>query len=335
MKGVDLFMCKGYIGTTRYVPSASRLTDDYGYNGDIAYVIDEANRKVSSEWTKYNGHWIEVQTGSSGGGSIPTLEDDIPVTVSAGGIQIGTFYASGTEFETIFRNLLNPVACPTLTNPSCTISTTSPTIVERGSTVNATINATFSRGKINPAYGTSGNRSGVIKNYAINGGSTQASNTFNVTVDESHNSYVVTASYNAGEQPKDSAGNNYSSPLPEGSVNSEPLEFEFVDAWWVNSSNASTIEKQTLISKKPKTYTVNFPPCDENNPEVFDVPTSWTITAIEIYNDLTSKWEDCSDEFTMSTVTHENSSGDSVTYNRYTCILPYEMDARNIKIRWS
>lgn len=138
-------MGKGYIGTTRYVPSASRLTDDYGYNGDIAYVIDEANKKVSSEWTKYNGHWIKVQTGSSGGGGIPTLEDDIPVTVSAGGIQIGTFYAAGTELETIFRNLLNPVAYPTLTNPSCTISTTSPTIVERGSTVNATIKATFSR----------------------------------------------------------------------------------------------------------------------------------------------------------------------------------------------
>ena len=46
LKGVDLFMSKGYIGTTRYVPSASRLTDDYGYNGDIAYVIDEANRKI-------------------------------------------------------------------------------------------------------------------------------------------------------------------------------------------------------------------------------------------------------------------------------------------------
>ena len=45
---------KKYIGSTTYVSDASRLTDAYGYNGDVAYVIDEFTKKVLSEYTKYN-----------------------------------------------------------------------------------------------------------------------------------------------------------------------------------------------------------------------------------------------------------------------------------------
>lgn len=58
---------KKYIGSTTYVSDASRLTDTYGYNGDVAYVIDDLLKKILSEYTKFNGHWIEVQTDSSGG----------------------------------------------------------------------------------------------------------------------------------------------------------------------------------------------------------------------------------------------------------------------------
>lgn len=58
---------KRYIGSTTYVSDASRLTDTYGYNGDVAYVIDEFTKKIISEYTKYNGHWNEVQSDSSGG----------------------------------------------------------------------------------------------------------------------------------------------------------------------------------------------------------------------------------------------------------------------------
>lgn len=53
---------KKYIGSTTYVSDASRLTDTYGYNGDVAYVIDEFTKKIISEYTKFNGHWNEVQS---------------------------------------------------------------------------------------------------------------------------------------------------------------------------------------------------------------------------------------------------------------------------------
>ena len=329
---------KRYIGSTTYVSDASRLTDTYGYNGDVAYVIDEFTKKVLSEYTKFNGHWTKVQTGSSGGGGNAVLENDLPVTahIQGSGIPIGRTYLAGTDLETIFRDLLNPVAYPTIANPSCTISTTSPTIMEKGSTTTVTIKAVFSRGKINPAYGTNGYRSGSVKNYSLNGKTPQTSNTFNnITVNENDNRYIVTAYYDAGEQPKDSAGNDYLSPLPAGNVSSDAIEFEFVDAWWANTSNASIVEKQALISKKIKEHIVNFPATDENSPETFDVPESWTITNIEIYNDLTSKWQDCSSEFKKTTVTHTNSIGETVTYNRYTCTLPYDMAARAIKVKWS
>ena len=61
---------KKYIGSIIYVSDASRLTDTYGYNGDVAYVIDELTKKVLSVHTKFNGHWTDVQTGSGGGGAL-------------------------------------------------------------------------------------------------------------------------------------------------------------------------------------------------------------------------------------------------------------------------
>ena len=65
-------MANTYIGSTKYVSSAARLTRDFGYNGDTAYVIDDLSGKVLSTWTKRNGRWVEADEG--GGGSSADIE---------------------------------------------------------------------------------------------------------------------------------------------------------------------------------------------------------------------------------------------------------------------
>lgn len=65
-------MANTYIGSTKYVSSAARLTRDFGYNGDTAYVIDDLTGKVLSTWTKRNGRWVEADEG--GGGSSADIE---------------------------------------------------------------------------------------------------------------------------------------------------------------------------------------------------------------------------------------------------------------------
>ena len=71
------------------------------------------------------------------------------------------------------------------------------------------------------------------------------------------------------------------------------------------------------------------------NPEIFDVPSSWTITAIQVKNDLSGLYEDASSQFTETNVTHEDAGGNTVNYKRYTFNLGYGTGARSVRIKWS
>lgn len=71
-------MANTYIGSTKYVSSTARLKRDFGYNGDIAYVIDDLSGKVLSTWTKRNGRWVEADVGGGGSSSdIDKIKEDI------------------------------------------------------------------------------------------------------------------------------------------------------------------------------------------------------------------------------------------------------------------
>lgn len=292
-----------------------------------------ADRKMyyciaESTFYLWNGTQWKVQ-------SAGMLTDILKATKTVGGVNNGMTFENGTPLETVIRQILNPVEGPTLTPPSATVTTFAAKVYEKGSTVNVTLQVNLNRGSISPAYGTSGYRSGPATGYALNGGSVQAGNSFAVTVNESNATYTGTAYYAQGEQPKDSHGDDYSTPLPAGSVNSSVFTFEFVNALWANTASAATIAKLPVVSKSAKTYTFNFPACSVANPETFDVPTSWTITAVEVKNEMTSGWDDATGEFRTSDTTHSDAGGTSTAYTRYTCNLPYAMDERQIRIKWS
>lgn len=276
--------------------------------------------------------WVEKSTQAGSNGA---LDAELTATKTVGGINSGTVYAQGTSFETLWRNLLNPVEYPTFTNPSASISATGNKLLEVGATLSTTITATLNRGTITPAYGTSGYRSGAATDYALNGGSAQAGNTFNETVDGTNKSFTVVINYAAGEQPKDSIGNNYSSPLAAGSVTSNTINWEFVNAIWSNDAAISTIAKDALVSKSAKVKQFNFPAATVANPEVFDIPASWTVTAVEVLNTLSNQWESCAAEFTITDTTHDDAGGNSTAYKRYTNNLGYAMDSRSIRVKWS
>lgn len=264
------------------------------------------------------------------------LDANLTVTKTVGGINSGTTLSQGTSFEEIFRNMLNPVENPTFTSPSATISATGVKLLEKGATLETTITTTFNRGTITPAYGTSGYRSGAALDYALNGGSAQATGTFEQTVAETTNdTFQVTVNYAQGEQPKNSAGEDYSSPLAAGSVNSNTITYEFVNAMWSNVAAIGTIAKNALVSKSAGTHTFVFPAATVANPEVFDIPSSWTVSTIKVLNTLSNQWEDCAREFTATDTTHDDAAGTSTAYKRYTCNLGYAMGSRQIKITWT
>lgn len=276
-----------------------------------------------------NEEW--VNSSASGG----TLGEEITSTVTAGGIPSGTTYVVGTTYDKLWKDLLNPVAYPTLTNPSASLTATGVKLLEKGATLATTMTVAFNRGSINPAYGTSGYRSGTASDYALNGGIPQALNTFTLTVDESQLTYVATVNYAAGEQPKDSEGNDYDSPLAAGSVNSNTITYEFVDALWANTANIGAVSKLALVSKTARQKDFAFPAQTVANPETFDVPASWTVTAVQVKNDLSGVYEDALSQFTVTDTTHDDAAGASVAYKRYTFNLGYDTGARSVRLKWS
>lgn len=298
-----------------------------GYDPDTNELIFE---KDDVEDSRIN---ITPTGGGSGGGGVTAdakLAAAMTTTKEVGGVVAGKTFPVGTSHESILREILSPTLNPTVKAPSATIKANGTTLFESGSSNSVGIIVTFDRGKIDPAYGTSGYRSGEATGYSLNGGAAQASGNFNVTVTESNKSFTGTVSYGAGEQPKDSNGGDYESPLEAGSVNTPALNFEFVDAIWSNAADITTIAKEALVSKSAKQKAFNFPAQTVANPEVFDVPASWNVTAVEVLNTLSNQWQDSSADFTVTDETHG-----SVQYKRYTYNVGIATGPRSIRIKWS
>lgn len=283
-----------------------------------------------------NGIYIgDTKVDFPSGGSAE-LSSSMTTAIEVGGIDAGTTYAAGTSLETVIRDMLEPTLYPTLTAPSASLSGTGDKLLEKGATLNVTITATFNRGSINPAYGTSGYRSGAATGYVLNGGTSQAENTWSETVAENNKSFTTVVSYAAGEQPKDSKGNNYSDPLAAGSVTSNTVNYKFAYAMWANTSNIANVAKLSLIDNTTtKQRDLSFPAQTVANPEVFDVPASWTVTAVQVKNDLSGAWEDASSQFTVTDTTHPDAGNNTVNYKRYTFNMGVDTGARQIRVKWS
>lgn len=227
------------------------------------------------------------------------------------------------------------VEYPEFVAPSATISGTGDKVLEKGSTLNATITVAFDRGKIDPAYNTDGYRSGAATGYKINSGASQGSGTFSVVVSDSNKVFMGRVDYAEGEQPKDSDGHDYDSPLAAGYVNTEELTYEFVNAVWANASDITSMAKQPLVSESDKEIIIDFAPQTVANPECFDIPASLTVNGIYVQNPFSEVWEECASEFTQTTTTHDNAGGTSVNYKRYTDNRGYAATGRTIKITWA
>ena len=282
--------------------------------------------------------WICKHGGGGGGGSSAILAP-IAVSTKIGQYKGNEIIPPGTEMEEILRKILTTTSNPSLVAPSASISGTGAKLLEKGETKNETITISFNRGSINPAYGTSGYRSGEATGYTMNG-STQTTNTFNITVDENNNIFSGSVNYAEGEQPKDSAGNNFSSPLPAGTVNAPGnVEYEFVNAFYATTVNIDTMTKQPLVSYKTKSHIFDMQSVRQTStqPMMMDVPKELTITAIKVWNPLTNQWVIPANptEFRTEDITHQDAAGRTVNYTRVVDNRGIGAGGRRVKIEWS
>ena len=166
-----------------------------------------------------------LQNGGGGGSGCDCqpFDTDGATVYEVGGIPAGTVLKGKTWQQILTLMLYGEEATyPTLTPPSFRVE-----MDEKYGTIGASVvisgTAYFDRGKIDPAYGTSGYRAGLPTSYVVNGSefaTTTLAYKFSFTADiqPGDNRFEVAVNYGQGEQPKDSLGGNYDTPYPAGSL---------------------------------------------------------------------------------------------------------------------
>ena len=272
------------------------------------------------------------EAGVGGGGG--TIGTDFTVSNAVGIYEVGDTIAATTSLSDIVKNMLSFITNPTWTNPSASLTLSpSATLYEIGASADFSVTVGFSRGVITNGDGTTGNRAGAATGYklAVNGtaGDEQSSNAFSLTGITSNTTLKGIVLYGAGDQPVDSTGTAYGDPLPAGSVDSAQKSITFVYAVWANTANISAVAKLSLQTSG--TFEFSFPVAPAVTPEIFDVPASWTVSTIQVKNDLSGAWENASTQFSVTDTTHDDAGGTSVNYKRYTSNIG-DVGARKIKI---
>ena len=286
----------------------------------------------------------EITIDSAGGNFINStpLPQNFPGNSPFDNISSGTtFPTPGKSFQEMMDLMLYPTLYPTLTPPShgFTLSTT-PSLPNTfrevgtvyttlaGSTIN--LNSTFNRGSINPAYSTNGFRSGLPNAYNYSGpgsvpspqSSTSTSNSTNTTVSytivQGNNNWTSAVSYDAGQQPLDSAGNNFNSPLPAGTTNTITRNINGVYPTFATTVIISTLTQQDLQSMTIYEQ-VSMVAETGGNKQTIDIPVAWsTITGLQQFNTFSGTWDSINlSQFTVTSV-NRLIQGNSVAYNRYT-----------------
>ncbi len=269
--------------------------------------------------------WIAInESGSS------VFIDDRATPIKQGGIAAGsTFSDPGIEVVELWRRFLYPELFPTLVAPTSAFSLAESGYREIGEIVLLLhFTATFNRGSISPAYGTNGFRSGLPNSYDYTGvvlpsavASTSLSNAQtipNYLVLLGNQNWTCIVDYDAGEQPKSSYDNDYSTPLSAGSINQKTVTIMGVYPTFATTSAITTMTKQSLQSMSAYEQ-VSMVAESDSDKQTIDIPVAWgTITGLQQFNTFSGQWDTISlSDFTQTAVTNVI-QGNTVNYTRYT-----------------
>jgi hypothetical protein len=237
------------------------------------------------------------------GGTTYNLES--PAAITLGGITAGDVLTGKTSNQ-ILEELLVPTLYPTLSNPSNSFVSALASLYEIDASITFGTTAGFNRGSIAPAYGTSGYRSGLPNRYNYSGAqlpstfaSTALTDAQTVTayaVLQGIQSWSSSVRYDAGEQPLNSKGGNFSSPLASGTTGSQSLSTEGVYPIFATTVTIGVFTKQALqsmINANNIVYAVV--PETGGNKQSFELPQAWNfarpLIGIQTYNTVSNAWE--------------------------------------------
>lgn len=300
-------------------------------------VLSDPTNKIN-----FTGSGVEVESSGSdgilvtidGGGSGGTYTNTDPTPINFPSdddpnIPSGTTFSNKT-FPEMMDLMLYPELDPTLTNPSNGFSISPSGLREIGETIaTITLSATFNKGSISPAYGTTGFRSGDPDEYIYGGADTTFSPVSSTSLTDvqsisSHtvlsgaNSWTGAVKYDAGPQPLTSKGNNFNSPLPAGTTSTITRTITGVYPVFATTSAIGTLTKQSLQVMTTYIQVSMVAETGNGDKQTIDIPDAWsTITGLQQFNTLSGTWDAIALSSFTTSATTQTIQGNSVNYTKY------------------
>lgn len=307
------------------------------YIGQLADSDAVANIALSADGKKFvitylSGESAEIVAAKSEYES--NIEDKtLAMPNAVGGIAKGTLLSAleGKTYNAIFDDLLFPTVNPTFTAPTASLSFKNYAATQEvGSAGPTSANFTtgYNAGAINLNGVKQANRGGAhdSANSFIYVG--DASNTtLPTTVSVGTTTFKYRAAFGEGPQPKDNKGNDYSSPLASGTVDSGALTLNGTFPWFATTVTAGTLTKQSLVAWNTTAgnmssgeFTVK--PHTAVSPQMFKLPRK--ASSLQMYNTVAKAFETVAlTDWTESSAS-ETINEVSQTYYTYS----YKGDAR-------
>ena len=272
---------------------------------------------------------------------------DVVSDVSVGGIEKSDIIPSGTTLQSFIESILKKTYYPTFTIPSVSILDDIPSKVEIGTT-GITLFANFNRGSINGdnANGvwlnssSQGFRAGPAIQYTFSGTyidtvsqTTNGLELITEVIEEGSNIFNVSIDYSEGQQPKDSTGKNYQTPLAAGtiskSINVNGKRNAFYGTSTAESAPSTSSEIRSLNSKidpvDGTSFTISAPAGTKHI--IFAYPE--TIRSVSEVKHIESNF-DVSTAFDESIVSVSSFNNyDSVNYRLYVFTPIGPLDGEN------
>lgn len=282
-------------------------------------VVDFGNKLLSDEDRSAVDRLKEALEGAGFTANYETeLDDDLATLTAIGGIPAGTKVSKykNKPLSNVVDDLLFPTVQPVATKNSVSIArkSSAPEIKEVGAAAwtASDFSVTANRGY----YTISGKHSNPEVYYA---GAASNLTVNNVPVETTYGSHQVTgsATFAAGDQPKDSKGNNASgmAPYAGGTLTSSAVTVYAAYPFYANSTSISAFNKLPLVKPTVSTFEVNFPAEEGSHHHSVRVPSSHKLTKAEMFNTLSNKYE----EILLSNFTKEEGTIDDsmVLYTTY------------------
>lgn len=293
-----------------------------------------------------NGNIIGIKVNSSV--ISPVFTQDITVALS-NGKTLGKYEngdiipATGKTFQEVMFDIAQETINPTFINPSFSVSASPNTTYEVGTAYSGTLTGNFNRGSIKGdivngvwnANATQDFRAGASTGYTLDGTS-QAGNSLAVsrTLIQGNNNFAGSVNYGIGPQPLNSAGANFDSPYPAGTLNASTNIVARYRQWYgpaatspatsadvraLPSTNFENVNSFTLQTGTTANYMCIAIPANKNLVSVVD--------ATNANADVTAGYTLVNGAFQV-----EDAGGNLINYKLYVLFVavPYGVSANHV-----